>query len=58
MFLDKDLKVRFQPVLKSQVSSDGLAWLLNSEGKQVRLPRKFKPDLALIAAHASSCRTR
>ncbi|HXG49124.1 MAG TPA: HNH endonuclease [Methylomirabilota bacterium] len=55
MFFDSDLKVRFRPELKSRSDRDGLDWLLHFEGRTLRLPRKFKPDLALIQAHAKMC---
>jgi len=55
MFFDTDLKVRFRPELKSRPDCDGLDWLVHFEGRPLRQPRKFKPDPALIQAHASDC---
>lgn len=56
MFFDQDLKVCFRANIKSQANRDGLNWLLNCEGRAIRLPRKFKPDVTLIEMHAASCR--
>jgi len=57
MFFDQDLKVRFRPELKSRADRDGLEWLLAYEGQLLRLPRKFRPDLALIHSHATNCQS-
>jgi HNH endonuclease len=56
MFFDQDLKVCFRADIKSQSYRDGLDWLLGCEGRAIRLPRKFKPDLAFVEAHAAACR--
>jgi hypothetical protein len=55
MFFDQGLRVRFRAELKSLERRDGLEWLLSSEGRQIRMPRKFSPDLALIEPQASTC---
>jgi putative restriction endonuclease len=57
MFFDADLKVRFRADLKSGANREGLEWLLRYEGQPIRLPRKFKPDLALIESHATNCQS-
>lgn len=51
MFLDEDLKIRFHPELKSRADRDGLEWLISHEGRTIYQPKKFKPDLGLIAQH-------
>lgn len=56
MFLDGDFRVRFRADIISRTARDGLEWLLDCEGRQIREPRKFKPDPALIKAHAATCR--
>jgi putative restriction endonuclease len=56
MFFDESLSVRFRHKLKARPDRGGLDWLLNWEGQPIRLPRKFKPDPALIEAHAAACR--
>lgn len=56
MFFDRDMRVRFRPDFIAQTIRDGLEWLFSCEGRRIREPRKFKPDLALIEAHAASCR--
>ncbi|SRR6266498_2206999 len=58
MCFDQDLKVRFRADIKSRADRDGLDWLLGCEGQPIRLPRKFKPDLALIEVHAAAGRGR
>ena len=55
MFFDQDLRVRFRAGVAARTMRDGLEWLLSCEGRRIREPRKFKPDLALIEAHAASC---
>jgi putative restriction endonuclease len=56
MFLDQDLKVCFRAEIKSRPNRDGMEWLLGYEGRGIRWPRKFKPDLALLEAHAAASR--
>ena len=55
MFFDKELKVRFRANVKSRSPGEGLDWLLSCEGRPIRPPRKFRPDLALIETHAAAC---
>lgn len=57
MFFDADLKVRFRSELKSRPDRDCLDWLLHFEGRPLRLPKKFKPDPALIQSHATNCQS-
>lgn len=52
MFLDQELRVRFRDELKSRANPDGLEWLLRFEGRPIRPPRKFRPDLVLVEAQA------
>ena len=52
MYLDEALQVRYQPALKGQAGNDGLDWLLSFEGKSISIPRRFRPDPVLVAAHA------
>lgn len=54
MFFDQDLKARFHAQVKSRTSLGGIDWLLACEGQPIRLPRKFKPDVALIQSHAAA----
>jgi putative restriction endonuclease len=56
MFFDESLSVRFRNELKARPDRGGLDWLLKWERQPIRLPRKFKPDPALIKAHAAACR--
>ena len=51
MFIDENLRVRFRESVGRAGKSSGLDWLLSYEGRPVCLPRKFTPDLALIALH-------
>jgi putative restriction endonuclease len=52
MFISEDLTVRFrEKLLREEKKNSGLDWLLGFAGQQIRLPRKFKPDLTLVAAH-------
>jgi putative restriction endonuclease len=53
MYLDGELKVRFRTELKTR-DSRGLDWMLSYEGKSICQPRKFSPDITLIALHAGS----
>jgi putative restriction endonuclease len=54
MFVDKNLTVHFrEKLLKSEKKSPGLDWLLSYEGKLIAEPRKFKPDVALLAIHSA-----
>jgi putative restriction endonuclease len=53
MFVADDMTVRFRNELKRREKTAGLGWLLSFEGKPVCLPRKFKPDLVLLAIHAN-----
>lgn len=55
MFFDRGLSVRFRADVVGRTVPDGLEWLTNCEGQKIREPRKFKPDLALIEAHAAAC---
>ncbi|MBP7141272.1 MAG: HNH endonuclease [Opitutaceae bacterium] len=56
MYLDNDLRVHFRPEILSKKNCSGMDWLLNYEDCQICIPQKFKPDLALIEAHAKACR--
>lgn len=56
MYLDSDLRVRFRPEFLNKRTRPGMEWLLNCEGRQICMPQKFKPDLALIEIHAKACR--
>ena len=53
MTIGSDWKVRFDDSLRSGTGSDGtgLSWLMQYEGRAVRLPQKFKPDPLLLARH-------
>jgi putative restriction endonuclease len=53
MFFDQELKARFRPDFKTAKNLEGLEWLLSCEGHPIRMPRKFKPDLDLIAQHSA-----
>jgi putative restriction endonuclease len=53
MFISKEMTVRFrEKLIKAEKRSPGLDWLLSYEGKSISEPRKFKPDPALLSAHA------
>jgi putative restriction endonuclease len=54
MFLDGDLKIRYRAELKRRGASAGVDWLLSYEGKPICQPKKFPPDIALIARHAGA----
>jgi putative restriction endonuclease len=54
MFLDQKLKVRFRPEVTRWPSSPGLDWLVSYEGKPIRLPLRFQPDLEFIRVHAET----
>ena len=52
MFISNDMKVRFrQRLVRFEVKSTGLDWLLSYEGKPISSPRKFAPDAELLAIH-------
>lgn len=53
MYLDQDLKVRYRPELTRRPASMGTEWLIGFEGKPISVPRKFRPDLVLVEAHAT-----
>lgn len=53
MFVAQDMTVHFrEKLVKSEKKSPGLDWLLSYEGKAISEPRKFKPDVALLAVHS------
>lgn len=53
MFIANDLTIHFrESMLKSEKKSSGLDWLLSYEGKLISEPKKFKPDIELLATHA------
>ncbi len=55
MFIGEDMTVRFrEKLLRFENRDAGLDWLLGFEGKPILLPRKFKPDEALLSLHRSS----
>lgn len=52
MFIDETMAVRFrEKIIRCEKKSDGLDWLLSYEGKGICMPRKFKPDPALLIKH-------
>lgn len=52
MFFANDFTVRFRGKLNHESRHDAvLDWLLSYAGKPIALPRKFKPDLQLLASH-------
>lgn len=54
MFIGEDMTVRFRDkLLRCEKRNAGLDWLLGYEGKPICLPRKFKPDEALLSLHRS-----
>jgi len=55
MWIDRDFKVRFAPLLRRGLSdsNQSLAWLLSFEGEPLLLPSGFRPDPELLAQHAS-----
>jgi len=55
MFIGGDMTVRFrEKLLRSEKRNPGLDWLLGYEGKPICMPRKFKPDEALLLLHRSA----
>lgn len=54
MTIAPDLTARIAPTIKASKPKDpaGLAWLLAFDGKPLRLPRRFQPDLELLRRHA------
>jgi len=54
MFIGADMTVRFrEKLLCSEERNPGLDWLLAYEGKPICMPRRFKPDEALLSLHRS-----
>jgi putative restriction endonuclease len=54
MFIGGDMTVRFrEKLLRSEKRNPGLDWLLGYEGKPICMPRKFRPDEALLLLHQS-----
>lgn len=52
MFVAQDMTVRFhEKLVRAEKKSPGLDWLLSYEGTPICMPRKFKPDAALLASH-------
>lgn len=55
MFIGADMTVRFrEKLLHSEKRNPGLDWLLGYVGKPICMPRKFKPDEALLLLHRSA----
>jgi len=55
MFIGRDMTVRFrEKLLRSERRNPGLDWLLGYEGKPICMPRKFRPDEALLLLHQSA----
>lgn len=51
---DEDLKLRFGQRLRAVEGTPGVDWLLRYEGRVIRLPRKFPPDLKYLAMQQTS----
>ena len=55
MFIGEDMTVCFrEKLLRFEKRNPGLDWLLGYQGKLISLPRKFKPDEALLLRHRSA----
>jgi len=55
MYIGGDMTIRFrEKLLRFEKKNPGLDWLLGFEGKPICLPRKFKPDEALLSLHRSA----
>ena len=54
MSIDSELRIRFSRRLLDSSAKEqvALTWLLGFEGKALRLPKNFSPDLDLLSRHA------
>lgn len=54
MWVDEDFVIQFEERfhLMASESDKGLEWLMSFAGKQLRLPKRFRPDPILLRQHA------
>ena len=59
MWVDDDFTIRFAPRLLSAPAKgdEPLRWMCGFQGKQLQLPEKFTPDLALLRRHADAAKS-